>query len=224
MMTTESRPTIARADPAAVFACALSLWQACHEHAAREKEFNPSDCFNGIDQLMREVMGIGKRFEEWACEHIHFGELNDVWPYLLEDRFGEACLSRLVPHAIQQFDESDCLWIALHLRLPVILDDALAIPIILAAPNPISGTGFREFRIQTVRHSLGDGDIVPFVVDDDPFDEEFGERYFALYGVRQDGQLEHIADRKTYGDALALARRLAPGITFPSKPTFGTES
>jgi hypothetical protein len=223
-MTTETQPASAKPDPAAVFACALSLWRACHEHAANEKDFSLSDCFNGIDQLMREVMAIGGRFEKWACQHVNFDELNDVWPYLLEDKFGNACLARLNPDTIPQFDESDCLWIALHLRLPVMHADTLAIPIDLTAPNPIRGTGFREFRIQTVRNFLEDDDVVPFVADDDPFDEGFGERYFAFYGVGEDGKLEHIADGKTYGELPGLAQKLAPGIAFPIRPTFGVKA
>ena len=219
-MTPESQSASLTADPAAVFACALSVWRACHEYAANEKDFNLSDCFNGIDQLMREVMAIGERFEEWACEHINFDEVNDVWPYLLEEKFGKACLAHLLPHALPQFNESDCLWVALHLRLPVICDDALPIPIDVTAANPIGETGFREFRIQTVRDSIEDGGVVPFVADDDPFDEEFGEPYFGLYGVGDDGKLDHIADRKNYGEVLNLAKKLAPGIGFPSKPTF----
>ena len=71
-----------------------------------------------------------------------------------------------------------------------------------------------------MRDSLDDGDVVPFVADDDPFDGEFGERYFALYGVGEDGKLEHVADRKTYGEILNLAQKLAPGIGFPGTPTF----
>jgi hypothetical protein len=106
------------------------------------------------------------------------------------------------------------------LRLPVILDDKLRIPVDITAPNPIAGTGFREFRIQTVRNSLDDGDVVPFVADDDPLDDEFGERYFGLYGVGEDGKLDHIADRKTYGEVFNLAQKLAPGIAFPNRPTF----
>jgi hypothetical protein len=220
-MTTDIQPASAKADPAAEFSCAISLREACHEHAANDKELNLSDCFNGIDQLMREVMAIGERFEEWGCAHISFDELNDVWPYLLEEKFGKACLDHLLPRTLPQFNESDCLWVALHMRLPVMHDDALPIPIDLTAPNSIGKTGFREFRIQTVRDSIEDGGVVPFVADDDPFDEEFGERYFALYGIGEDGRLEHIADRKTYRALLVLAQKLAPAIAFPVRPTFG---
>ena len=102
----------------------------------------------------------------------------------------------------------------------MIHDDKLPIPVDVIAPNPIAGIGFREFRIQTVRNSLEDGGVVPFVADDEPFDEQFGERYFGLYGVGEEGKLEHIADRKTYGEVWSLAQKLAPGIAFPIKPTF----
>lgn len=219
-MTTERQAVSIRPDPAGVFACALSLWQAIHERAANEKDLNLSECFNGMDQFMREVMSIANRFEEWACEHINFDELTDVWPYLLEDKFGEACLALLFPSELAQFDEGDCLWVALRLKLPVFLDDKLPIPLDVSARNPIDGTGFPEFRIQTMRNSVDDGEVIPFVSDDDPFDEAFGEHYFGLYGMRADGKLEHIADRKTYNEALDLARKLAPGIAFPNRPTF----
>jgi hypothetical protein len=67
---------------------------------------------------------------------------------------------------------------------------------------------------------LEDGDVVPFVADDEPNDEEFGEVYFSLYGMGEDGKLEHIADRKSYGEVFNLAQKLAPGIAFPSKPIY----
>jgi hypothetical protein len=207
-------------DSAAVFASALSLWQVCQKHAADDTKLNLSECYNGMDQFMREVMRVANQFETWSCLHIDFDELNDVWPYLLDDRFGETCLAVLSPSALAQFDDSDCLRVAIRLRLPVILDDELPIPIDLSAPNPISGTGFREFRIQTVRDSVEDGDPMPYTGDDEPFDEEFGRPYFGLYGVGEDGRLEHIADRRTYAEALSLAQKLAPGVAFPNAPTF----
>lgn len=40
-------------------------------------------------EFMRVIMGVGTRFEEWACGNIEFEALEDVWPYLLESRFGE---------------------------------------------------------------------------------------------------------------------------------------
>ena len=67
---------------------------------------------------MREVMRIAELFEQWACEHVAFEELTDVWPYLLQDRFGEECLSVLVVESLAEFDERDCRRVAMRLRLP----------------------------------------------------------------------------------------------------------
>jgi hypothetical protein len=119
-MTIKLQPAPYKPDPAAVFACAVSLWKACHDHAAHDKGVNLSEDFNGIDELMRVVMSIGSQFEEWACLHINFAELNDVWPYLLEDKFGKACLGYLPPSKLSQFNKSHCLLVALQLNLPVI--------------------------------------------------------------------------------------------------------
>jgi hypothetical protein len=208
-----------RSDLAAIFACATSLWQEC-ERCARSDRLDLGECYNGMDQLMRVVMTIANRFEQWSCEHVEFASFPLVWAYFLEEKFGETCFGLMLPTELDKFDDNDCLRIALRLGLPVILDDKLPIPVDEIAHNPIAGTGFCEFRIQTVRNALEDGDIVPFVADDEPDDEEFGPIYFGLYGVGLDGKLEHVADRKTYSEVLSLAQKLAPGIAFPNRPTF----
>jgi len=211
-------------DAAAVFACALSLREACLKSAAANAQLNLSESYNGMDEFMRELMRIANLFETWAGAHVVFDELNDVWPYLMEDKFGDACLESIPPDALAHFDDSDCLRVALRLRLPIRADENLRIPVDVRAPNPIAGSEFREFRIQSVRDSLDDeGDVAPFIVDDDPFDEEFGPPYFALYGVGSAGLLEHVADRKTYSDVFSLAQRLAPGVAFPPRPISFTD-
>jgi hypothetical protein len=207
-------------DPAAVFSCALSLWQATRTRALNDTGLNLSDSCNGMDQFMRELMRIATLFETWACENLNFNELNDVWPYLLEDRFGEACLDLLPPTSLARFDESDCLRAALRLKLPVNIDSKLPVPFDLTLPNPVVNAGFREFKIQTIRDSSEDRIAVPFVAGDEPFDEEFGIPYFGVYGIDADGKLEHIADRRTFLEARDLVQKLAPGIEFPSAPTF----
>ncbi len=204
-----------RSDPAAVFACAISLWVTCKTWADDDPKLNLSDAYSGMDQLMREIMRISEMFEEWACLHVEFEALSEVWPYLLHELFGDACLLFLFPTALAEFDESDCLRIALHLRLPVKVNEGLPVPIIVTAANPVADAPFPAFRIQTVRTLEEDGICEPFTLDDDPFDEQFSTPYFALYGVGSDGLLEHIADRRTYADAARLARNLIPGITFP---------
>lgn len=106
-------------DPAAVFAAATSLWQECHKQAATtvNPRVNLSDAYSGVDGLMREVMRIATLFESWACTHVNFDELTDVWPYLLEDRFGQECLSIFLPDGLSEFDEHDCRRVAARLRL-----------------------------------------------------------------------------------------------------------
>lgn len=119
-MTTETSKC--DADPAAVFACAVSLWEACDKAAGDDPELNLSDAYSGMDQLMREVMRIGEMFENWACDHVVFELLSDVWPYFLKDRFGDACLDLLEPDSLAGFDEDYCLRIAYQLRLPMRAD------------------------------------------------------------------------------------------------------
>ena len=217
-MSKEPEPASERLDPAAVFACALSLREACLKSAEADRKLNLSECYNGMDEFLREMMRVANLFEAWSCEHVAFEQTSEVWPYLMEDKFGDACLEFMPPNTMAEFDDTVCLRVALRLRLPVQSDDKLRVPVDVRALNPIGGSEFREFRIQTVRDDLDEGDVAPFTADDDPFDEEFGPPYFALYGVGDDGLLEHIADRDTYSDALNLAHKLAPGVALPLKP------
>jgi hypothetical protein len=202
-------------DSAAVFASALSLWQVCQKLAASDAKLNLSGSYNGLDQFMRELMRIANQFEIWACMHVDFNETNDVWPYFLEDKFGEACMADLSPDSLAQFEDSDCLRVAIRLHLPINPNGGLPVPIDLRSPNPISASAFCEFRIQTMRDLIDGGAAVAFTHEDDPFDDEFGEPYFGLYGVGKDGLVEHIADRKKYSEAVFLAEKLAPGVVFP---------
>jgi hypothetical protein len=221
-MNTETNSATFQPDPAAIFACALSLWQAGQKLAEVEK-LNLSECFNGTDQFMREIMRIANQYEAWSCLHINFSELEDVWSYLLQDKFGETCLASIDPIALDSFDESDCLRVALRLQLPIIFDDKLPIPVDVSALNPVTSSPFKKFRIQTVRDSIENEDSSPYVMGDDPFDGDFESPYFSLYGVGEDGLLELIADRSSYSEAVKLARKLAPGIDFPDAPTRSNE-
>jgi hypothetical protein len=209
-------------DSAAVFAVALSLWEIC-EKRRRENNLNISECYNGVDQFMREVMRIASQFENWACRHVNFNEFNEVWPYFLGDNFGATCLSVISLECLMDFGEGDCLRVALGLRLPVISDTKLPVPIDLIAANPVAGAGFQKYRIQTLRDTLEENEPTPFVAGDDPFDQNYGSFYFSLYGVETTGKLEHIADRKNYEEILKLAQKIAPGIAFPVSPTFTTK-
>lgn len=210
------------ADDAAIFAIASSLWTQLHELEAKDRSLNLSDHFNGVVQLMREVMRVGRQFEEWSCQHIDFDELTDVWPYLLQDRFAKTCFDLLRWEVLTQFDEDDCLRTALALQLPVRADVGLSVPVDVKAVLPKSDSSFVAFRIQTVRRDLEHGDICAYVMGDEPDDSNFSEPWFALYGMDDDGLCDHIADRKTYSALVALAHRLCPGIAFPERVTMRT--
>jgi hypothetical protein len=94
----------------------------------------------------------------------------------------------------------------------------LPIPVDVIAFNPVPDAGFKEFRIQTVRNSLEENECSPYTSADKPVDPEFDTPYFALYGISEDGLLEHIGNRHTYADAVNLARKIAPGIEFADVP------
>jgi hypothetical protein len=206
-------------DPAAVFAAAMSLWKELEDVGKKDPQFNLSDAYSGVDEAMRQTMRVANLFEQWACSHIAFEEMSDVWPYALESKFGAAVLNHLRPGALREFDEMDCLRVAIALQFPVKIDDKLPVPIDISASNPISGSHYKEFRIQTVRSLIEEEGIVPFTVVDEPFDGEFGPPYFGIYGIGEEGLLEHIADRSTYAGAAELLRKLAPGIDLPDSPT-----
>lgn len=201
-------------DPAAVLGAAVSLWQACLAIAGRERGVNLSECYNGGDQWMREVMRVAVLFEEWACSHVAFNELGEVWPYFLEEEFGPACLGTIDVCGLADFDQDDCLRVAMHLRLPVVIDGTLPVPVSVHASNPLPGAELATFRIQSVRDSQSGTEAVPYDWNDEPYDQRFGAVYFVLYGTTRDGRCEHIADRSTYVDAVNLCQLLVPGISF----------
>jgi len=219
-MTQEIEIETPEADSAAVFGAALSLYEACREAAARDPRLNLSECYNGMDEFMREVMRVGNLFEDWACRHVAFEKQSAVWPYFLEDKFGAACLTVMLPGGLAQFDDSACLRVALRLRLPIRPHASFRLPVDVTAQNPAADAAFRTFRIQTVRDALDDGFTELFTADNDPTDEEMGEPYFSLSGVGADGLMEHIAARRTYLEAVSLAVKIAPGIDFPTVPGF----
>lgn len=198
------------ADPAAVFACANSLWEECREAARKDESLDLSSAYHGWDQLMREVMRIGGQFESWACEHVDFEATGEVWPYLLGGRFGHACLEVLDSTQLADFDEEDCLRVAIWLDLPIRSSSKLPVPVDLVAANPVQG-GFEAYRIQTVRTSTSEDFIAPFTKSDDPYDPDFSPPYFGVYGL-SDGELEHIADRETLVEAISLVKKFAPEV------------
>jgi len=204
-------------DPAAILAAATSLRSACDAAAAADSSLNLSECYHGYDQLMRETMRIGILFEGWACAHVAFEELGECWPYFLEDHFGIACLKVRSAESMTAFDESDCLKVAMELRLPVWVDDALPLALDVSGAHPMAFAEFQKLRIQTVRQCRASGDIEAFAPGDDPFDPEWSKPCYGVYGIDENGWHEHIADRPTYSAARCLVGKLAPGIDLPSQ-------
>ncbi len=199
------------ADPAALLGAAVSLWHACQ----RDPRPDLSACYGDGIQWMREVMRAAALFETWAVRHVCFDEFDECWPYFLEDRFGEACVALTGADGLARFEERDCVRLALRLRLPVICSEVSVMPLCVEAENPVRGSTFRRFRIQTMRCTPVEDGAMPMTADDDPFDAEYGRPFFALYGVGANGLLEHIADRPSYAEVRELALKLAPGIAFP---------
>lgn len=179
-------------DPAAIFGCALSLWKQCHQRRSHAGSQNLSEIFNGTDGLMRVIMRVATRFDQWASKYVAFEELDDVWPYLLEDGFGPASVNLLGVENLEEFDDRSCLRVALRLRIPLRHTEGLRIPVDVTAANPISESLFLAFRIQTVRECIENNLYEPFTLDDDPFEKRFSHPQFALYGVTVDGLLEHL--------------------------------
>jgi hypothetical protein len=214
-MKTAIKSSGMQSDAAAVFAVALSLWEACQKEATGNPKLNFSETYSGMDQFMRELMRVANQFEAWACQYIDFAQSDQPWPYLLQDHFGEACLQVVSPDNLAAFDADACLCVAILLRLPVKPDKGLPVPVNLKETNPLyaKGSSFREFRIQSVRDGIDDH-CVPYTHADDPFDGSFSAPYFGLYGVDAKGHLEHIADRPTCAKTLGLAQNLVPGIYF----------
>jgi len=167
-------------------------------------------------------MRIGTLFEIWACENVAFEVLEDVWPYRLEAQFGCACLERFDLGGLARFDATDCPVVAMTMHLPLWYRDGRHLPLDVSAPNPVGGSAFVQWRIQTVRLHAEDEEMVPMVYGDDPHDPEFESPVVALYGVDAEGLLEHLRDSGSYAEARSLAMKLAPGVVFPEVPVVRT--
>lgn len=208
-------------DPAAVFACAMSLHDACMKRADADASLDLSEAYRGMDQFMRELMRVAELFENWACRHVAFNELDEVWPYLLEERFGAACLDRMDAGFLSEFNDDDCFSVAMRLRLPLWIDEGLPLPFLLEVENPVSGSEFASYRIQTFRTEVESGELQPFVAGEEEPDENCSVPFFAIHGLCRDGTVDRIAERRTYQEVATLLRAMFPGIDLPERPVGG---
>jgi hypothetical protein len=208
-------------DPAAIFCCAVSLRDAAMP-LSDAGDYTLSDAYSGWNGFLQEVMRVATLFETWATAHVAFDHLGEVWPYFMEDRFGDACVEVADVWALASFDEMDCVRIVQHLQLPLYYEDGLVIPLEVRARSTVAGSAFVEFSIQTVRRHLVDAEVVPFISGDELWDDDYELPRLALHGITAEGQRERIADFATYREAVALVAKLAPGIDFPERPVVRT--
>jgi len=117
-MRTRKQKAASLADPAAILAAAVSLWAEVQKREKNER-LNLSEAYNGVDQCMREAMRVATLFETWSCEWVVFDELEEPWPYLIEERFGRACLAVVGPLGLALGDDRACEPIARQLGLTI---------------------------------------------------------------------------------------------------------
>lgn len=103
-------------DPAAALGVAISLSKLGESKVYRE---NISDTYAGGDEFMRQCMRVGELFETWACDHVDFEALDDVWPYMMQDKFADAAKSAgFDPLNLREINgDAECLEIAKALKL-----------------------------------------------------------------------------------------------------------
>ena len=147
-----------------------------------------------------------------------FEALTDVWPYLLMDRFGEACLTKVPLEAMADLGSDDLPVVAMHMEVPLMYREGSNLPLDLVAPNPVAKSAFVQWRIQTVRGRREEAKMEPMRYGDDPHDPEYEPPVVALYGVDATGELEHLRDSASYAEARSLVMKLAPGVAFPEMP------
>lgn len=119
----------AQQDPAAIFAIATALYKSANnrnDFCNREI----TKAYSGMDGFMREAMRVALIFETWACSHVDFDETTDVWPYMLEERFSEACQSVVDIRYLGSFNENHCADVAVMLDLPLLAPTKRRLPVI----------------------------------------------------------------------------------------------
>jgi hypothetical protein len=179
-MDTSTTPSSPDLDPAAIFAGALSLWNACWQAVDHQPGLNLSEAYRGGDEFMRQLMRVASLFESWCADRIDFENLDDVWPYLLEERLGDACIEVMGPECFVSFDEMDCLRVALHLKLPVKVLVGLAVPVNFAEDNTNAESPFCQLQIRTVRQFEPEGDVRQYGIGDEPDDPDYGAIVYGL--------------------------------------------
>lgn len=95
---------------------------------------------------MWEIIRVATLFETLATLHVSFDHLREVWPYVMEDHFGDACKAVPDVATLAGLDESDCLRISQQLKLPLFYEDRLSLPLQITAPNSVTGSAFTQAK------------------------------------------------------------------------------
>jgi hypothetical protein len=113
-------------DPAAIYGIANSLDVAAQAFGKEVGDASAiSDCYGGQDGYFRACMEVACIFEYWACAHVDFARMSDIYVYRLQDNFA-AALKQTAPHGLnillelEQFKPEHCLQVAKNLNLPLL--------------------------------------------------------------------------------------------------------
>jgi hypothetical protein len=91
---------------AEILGAALSL-HASAEAAANAENANLWACYEGGGiGFMQHVLRVADEFCSWADENVDFTDSDEVWPYLLHDKFGPAVLSVIDQYRLYEIGQS----------------------------------------------------------------------------------------------------------------------
>lgn len=82
-------------DPAAIWYATKSMVDWLGKQPKPDRD-DLVESHGGEDEFVRTVAHTATEFEKWACKHVDFHELEEIWPYWLEQHFGVLCNSEVM--------------------------------------------------------------------------------------------------------------------------------
>lgn len=195
----------------------LAIAKGLFDYLADKDDFDISEAYQGVDECMRRCMHLGRVFEVWACDHIHFDSLQNVWPYYLEDHIGPAIEKMFweANHTIPiMWDDSDLLSLAVNLRLPVLIAETTGSSMDIVWELPRSRPGeFQAYQVRTVRTTPDGESVEHYSIGDAAHynnDDNHSPILFALYGSldAEDPVWEFVFEMPSYEALRITAQRL----------------
>lgn len=143
--------TTYKPDTAAIFGAAMSIFEEGRK-LAKSNGNDLSDAYSGHDEFMRQCMRVASEFEAWACKHVDFDALGEVWPYFMHDSFGRAALDAIGSECrLSEANGTEWPLIAGMLKLPLRQDRRGWIPYTV---RPYSNGNFCE-ELKTIQRLVG---------------------------------------------------------------------